>query len=131
MTWESAADEAAVRLQRLTEPGSALSAEEVADLRAALIGLRNYRFERDSAQATADRVIKLRGESERDNKILMRRIWALVDHRRKAVPMDALHEALTSPIAQAQPADVVPPAETRPPHLPAQDAETDRTGDGA
>jgi len=25
---------------------------------------------------------------------------------------------------------VAPPAETRPPHLPAQDAETDRTGDG-
>jgi len=26
---------------------------------------------------------------------------------------------------------VAPNAETRPPHLPAQDAETDRTGDGA
>jgi hypothetical protein len=111
--WDAAADEAAVRLQRLTEPGSILLDDEAADLRAVLHGLRCYKFERDSAQATAERLIKLRGESERDGKIRMRRIWALVDGKRKTVPMDALREALTRPIAQTHPADTALPAGPR------------------
>lgn len=106
--WETAADEAAVRLQHLTGKGTVLTSAEASDLRAVLVGLRNYRLERDGAQATADRVIKMRAESERDGKIRMRRIWALVDHARNTVPMDALYEALKSPIAQAQAADAVP-----------------------
>lgn len=94
MRWDTAAEEAAIRLQRLTEPDSILLDHEAADLRVVLHGLRCYRFERDSAQASVERILRFRQESEANHKAVMRRIWRLVDRKRKTLSMADLCAAL-------------------------------------
>ena len=112
MRWDVAADEAAVRLQRLAEVGSILLDEEAADLRAVLYGLRCYKFERDGAEAAVERIKANWSRTEAERKATLHRVRLLVNHKRKTLAMADLTAALD------------------PRHLPAQDAETDRTGDG-
>lgn len=97
---EAATAEAAERLQRLIDAGEALTVEEADDLRMVLHGLRVYRFERDGANASVERMAGFREQDRRDHKVRMRAIWALVDSKRKSVPMADLRAALTDPIAR-------------------------------
>lgn len=98
---EAETAQAAERLQRLVDAGEVLSVEEADDLRMVLHGLRVYRFERDGANASVDRMRGFREQDSRDHKVQMRRIWALVDRKRKTVPMGALRAALMDPLTKA------------------------------
>lgn len=102
MRWDAAADEAAVRLQRVAESGH-FTDEEAADLSAVLHGLRCYRFELDSAQATVERVIASRRQSEAGMKATLHRVGCLVNHKRKTLAMADLKAALEGRHETAEP----------------------------
>ncbi len=90
---EAEATQAAERLQRLVV-NPILSDEEAADLKAVLHALRSYRFERDGERDTVKRILENRERFEADNKATLRRVWGLLDRKRKTLAMDALREAL-------------------------------------
>lgn len=99
---EAATAEAAARLERLTGPDTTLDHQDTEDLRMVLHSLRVYRFERDGANASVKRIASFREQDSHDHKARMRRIWALIDRKRKTVPMDALYAALMDPLAKTE-----------------------------
>lgn len=55
---------------------------------------RRFKFERDNAHAMTGRVRENWKRAEAGDKAILRRIWGLVDHKRKTLPMADLYAAL-------------------------------------
>lgn len=55
---------------------------------------RRYKFERDNAQAMTERVRENWRRAEAGDRATLKRVWGLIDHKRKTLSMADLYAAL-------------------------------------